>query len=299
VIETAENSRPPLTLRGGHSLTAIRYDMPLPSAQVKSALLLAGLYAEGTTVVHEPAPTRDHTERMLQGFGRLISAEDDSVSVRPGRALTPSRIDVPADLSSAAFFLVAASIAPGSELLLEGVGVNPTRTGVIEVLRLMGADITLQNPREAGAEPVADLHVRHAPLKGITIPQGLVPLATDDFPAIFIAAACAEGRTVLRGAQALRAGESDRIRIMADGLATLGIAVEVTADGIIIDGGAMGGGEINAQADPRIAMAFSIASLRAASPIHIQGCAAVATSFPSFLTLCAQVGIRVTQEGQS
>jgi len=184
-------------------------------------------------------------------------------------------------------------------LLLEGVGVNPTRTGVIEVLRLMGADITLQNPREAGAEPVADLYVRHAPLKGITIPQGLVPLATDDFPAIFIAAACAEGRTVLRGAQALRASESDRIRIMADGLATLGIAVEVTADGIIIDGGAMGGGEINAQADPRIAMAFSIASLRAASPIHIQGCVAVATSFPSFLTLCAQVGIRVTQEGQS
>ena len=299
VIETAENGRPPLTLRGGHSLTAIRYDMPLPSAQVKSALLLAGLYAEGTTVVQEPALTRDHTERMLQGFGRLISAEDDCVSVRPGRALTPSRIDVPADLSSAAFFLVAASIAPGSELLLEGVGVNPTRTGVIEVLRLMGADITLQNPREAGAEPVADLHVRHAPLKGITIPQGLVPLATDDFPAIFIAAACAEGRTVLRGAQALRASESDRIRIMADGLATLGIAVEVTADGIIIDGGAMGGGEINAQADPRIAMAFSIASLRAASPIHIQGCVAVATSFPSFLTLCAQVGIRVTQEGQS
>jgi 3-phosphoshikimate 1-carboxyvinyltransferase len=299
VIETAENGRPPLTLRGGHPLTAIRYDMPLPSAQVKSALLLAGLYAEGTTVVHEPAPTRDHTERMLQGFGQLISAEDDCVSVRPGRALTPSRIDVPADLSSAAFFLVAASIAPGSELLLEGVGVNPTRTGVIDVLRLMGADITLQNPREAGAEPVADLHVRHAPLKGITIPQGLVPLATDDFPAIFIAAACAEGRTVLRGAQALRASESDRIRIMADGLATLGIAVEVTADGIIIDGGAMGGGEINAQADPRIAMAFSIASLRAASPIHIQGCVAVATSFPGFLTLCAQVGIRVTQEGQS
>jgi 3-phosphoshikimate 1-carboxyvinyltransferase len=299
VIETAENGRPPLTLRGGHSLTAIRYDMPLPSAQVKSALLLAGLYAEGTTVVHEPAPTRDHTERMLQGFGRLISVEDDCVSVRPGRALTPSLIDVPADLSSAAFFLVAASIAPGSELLLEGVGVNPTRTGVIDVLRLMGADITLQNPREAGAEPAADLHVRHAPLKGITIPQGLVPLATDDFPAIFIAAACAEGRTVLRGAQALRASESERIRIMADGLATLGIAVEVTADGIIIDGGALGGGEINAQADPRIAMAFSIASLRAASPIHIQGCVAVATSFPSFLTLCAQVGIRVTQEGQS
>jgi 3-phosphoshikimate 1-carboxyvinyltransferase len=299
VIETAEGGRPPLTVRGGHSLAAIRYDMPLPSAQVKSALLLAGLYANGTTMVHEPAPTRDHTERMLQGFGGIISVEDDRVLVRPGGALTPARIEVPADLSSAAFFLVAASIAEGSELVLEGVGVNPTRTGVIDILRLMGADITLQNPRKAGAEPVADLHVRHAPLKGITIPQALVPLATDDFPAIFIAAACAEGRTVLRGAQALRATESDRIRIMADGLTTLGIAVEVTADGIIIDGGAVGGGEINAQGDPRIAMAFSIASLRAASPMHIQGCATVATSFPSFLTLCAQVGIRVTQEGQS
>lgn len=299
VIEAAEGGRPPLTVRGGHSLTAIRHDMPLPSAQVKSALLLAGLYADGTTMVHEPAPTRDHTERMLQGFGRLISADADCVCVRPGGALTPSRIEVPADISSAAFFLVAAAIAEGSDLILEGVGVNPTRTGVIEILRLMGADITLLTPRDAGAEPVADLHVRHAPLKGITIPQGLVPLATDDFPAIVIAAACAEGRTVLRGAQVLRASESDRFKIMADGLATLGIAVEVTPDGIIIDGGAMGGGEISAQGDPRIAMAFSIASLRAASPIRILGCAAVATSFPSFLTLCAQVGIRVTQEGQS
>jgi len=299
VIETAEDGRPPLTLRGGQGLQAIRYDMPLPSAQVKSALLLAGLYANGTTMVHEPAPTRDHTERMLKGFGHSVSAHDAMVTLQSGIELKAAPIEVPADISSAAFFLVAASIAEGSDLILEGVGVNPTRSGVIDILRLMGADITLHNPRDAGGEPVADLHVRHAPLRGIDIPEALVPLAMDEFPALFIAAACAEGRTVLQGAQALRVKESDRLRAMADGLATLGINVESTADGIIIDGGTVGGGEIDAQGDHRIAMAFSIASLRAGSPIHIRDCANVATSFPSFLTLCAQVGIRVTQEGQS
>lgn len=299
VIETAEDGRPPLTIRGGRGLQAIRYDMPLPSAQVKSALLLAGLYANGTTMVHESAPTRDHTERMLQGFGHSVSTHDATVALQSGVQLKAARIEVPADMSAAAFFLVAASVAEGSELILEGVGVNPTRSGVIDILRLMGADITLHNPRDAGGEPVADLHVRHARLRGIDIPQELVPLASDEFPALFIAAACAEGRTVLQGAQALRIKESDRLRAMADGLATLGINVELTADGIIIDGGTVGGGEINAQGDHRIAMAFSIASLRAAGPIHIRDCASVATSFPSFLTLCAQVGIRVTQEGQS
>ncbi|TDV45709.1 3-phosphoshikimate 1-carboxyvinyltransferase [Pseudomonas graminis] len=299
VIETAEDGRPPLCLRGGQSLQAIRYDMPLPSAQVKSALLLAGLYANGTTMVHESAPTRDHTERMLQGFGHSVAVHDGTVALQSGPVLKAARIEVPADISLAAFFLVAASIAEGSDLILEGVGINPTRSGVIHILRLMGADITLHNPRDAGGEPVADLHVRHARLRGIDLPQALVVLATDEFPALFIAAACAEGRTVIQGAGALRARESDRLRAMADGLATLGINVESTADGIIIDGGTVGGGQINAQGDHRVAMAFSIASLRAASPIHIRGCANVATSFPSFLTLCAQVGIRVTQEGQS
>ncbi len=299
VIETAEDGRPPLTLRGGQGLQAIRYDMALPSAQVKSALLLAGLYANGTTMVHEPAPTRDHTERMLQGLGHSVAVHDETVALQSGVELKAAPIEVPGDISSAAFFLVAASIAAGSDLILEGVGVNPTRSGVIDILRLMGADITLHNSRDAGGEPVADLHVRHARLRGIDVPRTLVSLAIDELPALLVAAACAEGRTVFNGAQALRVRESGRIEAMADGLATLGINVESTADGIIIDGGTVGGGEINAQGDHRIAMAFSIASLRAAGPIHIRDCANVATSFPSFLTLCAQVGIRVTQEGQS
>jgi 3-phosphoshikimate 1-carboxyvinyltransferase len=299
MIETAEGGRPPLTIRGGQSLDGICHDMPMPSAQVKSALLLAGLYADGTTMVHEPAPTRDHTERMLQGFGHSVSAQGATVALRSGGELSAARIEVPADISAAAFFLVAASIADGADLILESVGINPTRSGVIDILRLMGADITLHDPRDAGGEPVADLRVRHACLRGIDIPLALVPLATDEFAALFIAAACAQGRTVLRGEQAVRLKESDRFQAMADGLATLGINVESTADGIFIDGGTVGGGEISAQGDHRIAMAFSIVSLRAASPIHIKDCANVATSFPGFLTLCAQVGIRVTQEGQS
>jgi 3-phosphoshikimate 1-carboxyvinyltransferase len=236
---------------------------------------------------------------MLRGFGYPVAGNGATASVVAGGTLTATRIEVPADISSAAFFLVAASIAQGSDLLLEHVGVNPTRTGVIDILRLMGADISVQNLREVGGEPVADLRVRHARLKGIVIPEALVPLAIDEFPVLFIAAACAEGRTVLRGAQELRVKESDRIQVMADGLTTLGIKVEPTADGLIIEGGSMGGGEVDGHGDHRIAMAFSIASLRAAAPIRIRDCANVATSFPNFLTLCAQVGIRVSQEGQS
>jgi 3-phosphoshikimate 1-carboxyvinyltransferase len=299
VIETAAEGRPPLTIRGGKLLTGISYVMPMASAQVKSCLLLAGMYADGTTTVTAPAPTRDHTERMLRGFGYPVAGNGATASVVSGGTLTARRIEVPADISSAAFFLVAASIAEGSDLLLEHVGVNPTRTGVIDILRLMGADISVQNLREVGGEPVADLRVRHARLKGIVIPEALVPLAIDEFPVLFIAAACAEGRTVLRGAQELRVKESDRIQVMADGLTVLGIEVEPTADGLIIDGGQIGGGDVDGQGDHRIAMAFSIASLRAAAPIRIRDCANVATSFPNFLALCSQVGIRVAQEGQS
>lgn len=299
VIETAAEGRPPLTIRGSNPLRGIRYVMPVASAQVKSCLLLAGLYAEGRTTVTEPAPTRDHTERMLRGFGYPVSSNDATAAVEAGAKLTASRIEVPADISSAAFFLVAASIAEGSELLLEHVGINPTRTGVIDILRLMGADISVQNLREVGGEPVAELRVRYARLKGIEIPEALVPLAIDEFPVLFVAAACAEGRTVLRGAQELRVKESDRIQVMADGLAALGIKVEPTADGLIIEGGSIGGGEVDGHGDHRIAMAFSIASLRASAPIRIRDCANVATSFPNFLALCSQVGIRVAQEGQS
>jgi 3-phosphoshikimate 1-carboxyvinyltransferase len=297
-IETAAEGRPPLTIKGGQTLKGLNYEMPIASAQVKSSLLLAGLYAQGTTSVIEPAPTRDHTERMLRGFGHSVSVDKSKVSLASGSELKAARIEVPADISSAAFFMVAASIAEGSELLLEHVGINPTRTGVIDILRLMGADITLENQREAGGEPVADLRVRSAPLKGIEIPEALVPLAIDEFPVLFVAAACAQGRTVLRGAQELRVKESDRIQVMADGLLELGVSVEPTPDGIIIEGSQIGGGIVHAHGDHRIAMAFSVAALRAQAPIQIHDCANVATSFPNFLALSAQVGMRVAQEGQ-
>lgn len=299
VIETGEQGRPPLTIRGGHTLKALTYTLPMASAQVKSCLLLAGLYAEGQTVVTEPAPTRDHTERMLRGFGYDVQVDGPTASLKAGGKLAATHIEVPADISSAAFFLVAASIAEGSELLLEHVGINPTRTGVIDILRLMGGDITLENQREVGGEPVADLRVRGAKLKGIEIPEHLVPLAIDEFPVLFVAAACAEGRTVLRGAEELRVKESDRIQVMADGLLALGVKCEPTPDGIIIDGGEIGGGEVHGHGDHRIAMAFSVASLRATAPIRIHDCANVATSFPNFLALCAEVGIRVAEEGKS
>ncbi|MFJ7883308.1 bifunctional prephenate dehydrogenase/3-phosphoshikimate 1-carboxyvinyltransferase [Pseudomonas sp. NPDC096917] len=299
VIETAAEGRPPMTIRGGHALKGMDYTLPMASAQVKSCLLLAGLYAQGKTSVTEPAPTRDHTERMLRGFGYPVSVDGATASVESGHKLKATHIEVPGDISSSAFFLVAATIAAGSDLVLEHVGINPTRTGVIDILRLMGADITLENQREVGGEPVADLRVRAAKLKGIDIPEELVPLAIDEFPVLFVAAAVAEGRTVLRGAEELRVKESDRIQVMADGLLTLGVKCEPTPDGIIIDGGSIGGGEVHGHGDHRIAMAFSIASLRATAPIRIHDCANVATSFPNFLALCKQVGIRVAEEVQS
>lgn len=298
-IDTAAEGRPPLTINGGQHLSGMTYEMPMASAQVKSCLLLAGLYAAGSTTVIEPAPTRDHTERMLRGFGYPVSVNGNKVTVEPGHKLIATHIEVPADISSAAFFLVAGSIAEDSELVLEHVGINPTRTGVIDILRLMGADITLENRREVGGEPVADLRVRSAKLKGIEIPEDLVPLAIDEFPVLFVAASVAEGRTVLRGAQELRVKESDRIQVMADGLLALGVKVEPTPDGIIIDGGTIGGGEVHSHGDHRIAMSFSVASLRATAPIRIHDCANVATSFPNFLGLAAQVGIRVAEEGKS
>jgi cyclohexadieny/prephenate dehydrogenase / 3-phosphoshikimate 1-carboxyvinyltransferase len=299
VIETGPEGRPPLSIKGGQRLTGMAYEMPMASAQVKSCLLLAGLYAAGSTSVTEPAPTRDHTERMLRGFGYPVSVEGSTASVESGHKLTATRIEVPADISSAAFFLVAASIAEGSELVLEHVGINPTRTGVIDILKLMGGDITLENQREVGGEPVADIRVRAAKLKGIDIPEDLVPLAIDEFPVLFVAAACAEGRTVLRGAEELRVKESDRIQVMADGLIALGVKAEPTPDGIIIEGGAIGGGEVWAHGDHRIAMSFSVASLRASAPIRIHDCANVATSFPNFLALAAEVGINVAVEGSA
>ncbi len=292
-IATSEGGRPPLSIRGDQALSGLHYDMPMASAQVKSCLLLAGLYANGRTSVTEPAPTRDHTERMLRGFGYTVEKNGATVAIEGGGELTACDIDVPADISSAAFFLVAASIAPGSDILLRHVGINPTRIGVLNILRLMGADITEENPREVGGEPVADLRVRAAALKGIEIPEDQVPLAIDEFPALFIAAACAEGRTVLRGAEELRVKESDRIAAMAEGLSTLGITNEVLDDGIVIEGGTMGGGEMRTFMDHRIAMAFAIAGLRATAPITVLDCDHVATSFPGFEAAAGGLGLNI------
>ena len=292
-IESNEEGTPPLRIQGGQNLHGIQYEMPVASAQVKSAVLLAGLYAEGETCVTEPAPTRDHTERMLRGFGVSVSRSDATVCLAGGSHLVATDIDVPADISSATFFLVAASIAPGSDLVLEHVGVNPTRTGAIDILRLMGADITLVNEREVGGEPVADIHVRAADLKGIDIPESLVPLAIDEFPVLFIAAACAKGQTRLTGAEELRVKESDRIQVMADGLKTCGIEAKPQPDGIIIQGGSLGGGSVDSQGDHRIAMAFTVAALRSASAIEIKDCDNVNTSFPGFVAACGDVGMTV------
>jgi 3-phosphoshikimate 1-carboxyvinyltransferase len=298
VIETASDGRAPLIIRGGKHLKGCAYASPVPSAQVKSALLLAGLYADGSTRVEEPAVTRDHTERMLRGFGYPLCDDGHSVSVQGGGALAATCIQVPGDMSSAAFFLVAAAITQGSDLRIEHVGVNPTRTGILDILQLMGADIRVHDQREAGGEPVADLQARYAPLKGVEIPEALVLRALDELPALFIAAACAEGQTIIHGAQTLRTKELDRISAMTDALRILGITVEQAKDRFIIDGGNMGGGEVDARGDHRIAMALGVASLRAGAPIHIHDCANVATSFPNFLTLCAQVGMRIAQEAQ-
>ena len=293
-IETTETGTSPLNISPVAELKGIDYDMPMASAQVKSCLLLAGLYAEGETWVTEPAPTRDHTERMLQGFGYEVMQDGPRRGVKGGGKLTACDIDVPADISSAAFFLVGASIAEGSDLTLQHVGMNPTRDGVINILRLMGADIEVSNERVIGGEPVADLRVRSAKLKGIQIPEDQVPLAIDEFPALFIAAACAEGETVLTGAEELRVKESDRIQVMADGLIALGVDAKPTPDGIVIQGGSIGGGSVGSHGDHRIAMSFAMAALRATGDISIDDCANVNTSFPGFVELAASVGLKVS-----
>jgi 3-phosphoshikimate 1-carboxyvinyltransferase len=284
---------PPLEISGGRKLQGVHYELPVASAQVKSSVLLAGLFAEGFTSVVEPAPTRDHTERMLTGFGYAVEVESGSIGLEGGGTLQGTRVDIPADISSAAFFMVGASIAEGSDLVLEHVGINPTRDGVIRILKAMGADIESSNERDVGGEPVADLRIRSAPLRGIDIPVEEVPLAIDELPAILIAAACAEGVTVLRGAEELRVKESDRIASMAEGLTQLGISNTVHADGITVIGGDIGGGVIATHHDHRIAMSFAMAALRASDRIKVSDCAHVATSFPGFAELVARVGLQL------
>ncbi|NBC48357.1 MAG: 3-phosphoshikimate 1-carboxyvinyltransferase [Gammaproteobacteria bacterium] len=299
-IEATPEGRAPLRVLPAEQLSGIAYPMPVASAQVKSSLLLAGLYAQGETCVREPAVTRDHTERMLQAFGYPVRREGDRVCLSGGGSLRATALRIPADISSAAFFLVGASIAPGSDLTLTEVGLNPTRIGVINVLRMMGADIAVEHPRELGGEPVADLRVRSAPLRGIAIPEDQVPLAIDEFPALCVAAACADGPTLVRGAAELRVKESDRIQVMADGLSTLGVNVEPQPDGMRIAGAGaaamLDGGTVDAYGDHRIAMAFALAALRATSPIVIRECANVETSFPGFAAAAAGVGLPITEQ---
>lgn len=294
-INTTPKGTAPLIIRPVDGLRSISYDMPVASAQVKSCLLLAGMKADGLTCVTEPAPTRDHTERMLRGFGYEVETDGNKICLQGGGMLKACDIDVPSDISSAAFFLVGASIAEGSDLTIQHVGMNPTRDGVISILRLMGADIEVLNEKEVGGEPVADLRVRSAKLKGIRIPEEYVPLAIDEFPALFVAAACAEGETVLTGAEELRVKESDRIQVMADGLQALGIDISPTKDGAIIKGGQIGSATVISHGDHRIAMSFAMAALRSSGPVTIEDCANVNTSFPGFVQLASQSGLNVSE----
>jgi 3-phosphoshikimate 1-carboxyvinyltransferase len=294
---TTQAGLPPVRLHGGRELHGIDYAMPMASAQVKSAILLAGLAATGRTQVTEPAPTRDHTERMLAAFGVKVERVGATASLLGGQVLTGTQIEVPADFSSAAFFLVAGCLAAEEGLMLRNVGINPTRTGLLEMLKLMGAQITV-HPRDAGAaavgEPIADIEVHASQLRGIEVPESLVPLSIDEFPVFFIAAACASGETVVRGAEELRVKESDRLAVMAAGLKVLGIEHTLLPDGIRIRGGqGFGGGTIDSHGDHRIAMAFAVASLKALAPIRILDVANVATSFPGFVELAQGVGIRI------
>ncbi len=287
--------RPPVRIVGGTQLAGGRHATVVASAQVKSALLLAGLYARGETTVVEPAVTRDHTERMLQGFGCDVRSRNGVTVLRPPRQLEAARVVVPGDFSSAAFFIVAGCIAATAPLLVQGVGINPTRTGLLELLSRMGADLRLIHHRCNGAEPVADVEVRPSQLRGIRAPERLVPLAIDELPAFFVAAACASGETVVTGAAELRLKETDRIAVMARGLAALGIAAEVRDDGLRIEGGRFQGGVVDSAGDHRVAMSFAIAALRAEAPVEIRDVANVATSFPGFATLARSVGLDIEE----
>lgn len=291
VIGSEADGLPPLRIRGGAPLHGIEYTLPVASAQVKSALLLAGLYADGETIVHEPHPTRDYTERMLAAFGWPIEFSPGYARLPGGHRLQAADVAVPADFSSAAFFLVAASIIPGSELRLEAVGMNPRRTGLLTALRRMGADIREENASQQRGEPVADLVVRHAPLHGIEVAGDLAPDMIDEFPALFVAAACARGNTTIRDAAELRVKESDRIATMAQGLRALGIEVEEHPDGATIVPGPIGPGTVDSHGDHRIAMSFAVAAQMAVGDVRILDVANVATSFPGFGTLASAAGI--------
>lgn len=280
---STRDGKPPLFIKGGRSLHGIDYVMPEASAQVKSCLLLAGLYAKGETRITETGISRDHTERMMQTFAYPLKKQENTLIINANSECHATNITIPGDISSAAFFMVAASIIPGSSISIQKVGLNPTRTGIIKILQAMGANISLSNQDTFGEEPIADIHIQYAPLTGITIEPEMVPLAIDEFPIIFIAAACAQGETRLHGAKELRLKESDRIGAMVDGLVTLGINAQAFEDGVLIQGGSLSGGSVDSRGDHRIAMSFAIAGAVASSEVRIANCVNVATSFPTFI----------------
>ena len=284
---------PPLTIHGGSALHGIDYELPIASAQVKSAVLLAGLYAAGETSVVEPAVTRDHTERMLGSMGVAVNKSGNRISVEGGQTLEGCSVQVPADLSSAAFVMLAALIADNADVLIENVGVNPTRTGIIDILQAMGADISLEQPRLLGQEPVADIRVKSSELYGGPVDPALVSLAIDEFPVLFVAAAAAKGKTTFSGIGELRVKESDRIAAMASGLRTLGINVEESADGAVVHGGRFDGGVVESHGDHRIAMSLAVAGASAQEPVTVRNVAAVDTSFPGFCDCLAALNIDI------
>lgn len=301
---TTHDGKPPVEIQASSGLRAIDYTLPVASAQVKSAILLAGLQAFGRTHVTEPAPSRDHTERMLGAFGVEVLRDGATIAIEGGQSLRGTHVRVPGDFSSAAFFIVAGCLAAEKGLLLRNVGVNPTRTGLIEMLQQMGADIRVHphgarnegNPNsEPNNEPVADIEVRKSRLRGIKVPESLVPLSIDEFPIFFIAAACAEGETLVRGALELRVKESDRLAAMAQGLTALGVENQLLADGLWIRGtDRLGGGTVDSHGDHRIAMSFAVAGLKARTAIDILDVANVATSFPGFVDLARAAGLQIT-----
>lgn len=290
---STNDGRPPVAIRGGGRLRGAEHRLEVPSAQVKSALLLAGIQAQGRTLVREPGTSRDHTERMLGAFGVPVTRQDGAVAVEGRARLRAAHIDVPGDFSSAAFFIVAALIAGREPVWIRNVGVNPTRDALIDILRMMGADIRTHRLAEMAGEPRADIEVFPGSLRGIVVPESLVPVAMDELPVLFAAAAVAEGDTVVSGAAELRVKESDRLTAMAQGLTALGVGVERAPDGLRIHGGEVGGGEVDCRGDHRIAMSFAVLGARARAPVVIDDVRNVATSFPGFATLARAAGLRL------
>jgi len=296
-IESDCDGTPPLQISGGLQLQGIHYDLPMASAQVKSAILLAGLYASGTTSVAEPAITRDHTERMLGSMGVSVSSSDGTISLEGGQRLQACNVRVPADLSSASFVMLAGLLAENADIQIKNVGVNPTRTGVIDILQSMGADISLENPQLLGEEPVADIRVRSSQLHGGTVDPTLVSLAIDEFPVLFVAAAAASGKTTFSGIGELRVKESDRISAMADGMRLLGIEVDETEDGALVHGGHFTGGAVQSYGDHRVAMSLAVAGTVASGEVFVNDVESVDTSFPGFCDLMAALGADISLAG--